>query len=766
MKTKLNIIDGLNEQQKEAVVNYQGPSLIIAGAGSGKTKTITHRIAYMLQQNVLPERIMALTFTNKAAEEMKNRIAQMISYKTAQKLWMGTFHSIFRKILKNEAEKIGYQPNFTIYDTDDSISVIKKILKELFLNNNERYKPKDVFSRISHAKNNLITPQSYKNNVDIMKSDIYKKIEQMWQIYERYQQYLKSSNAMDFDDLLLNTNILFRDFPDTLSYYQQRFDYILVDEYQDTNYAQYLIIRKLSDKHKNICVVGDDSQSIYSFRGARIENILNFKKDYPEYSIFKLELNYRSTKTIVEAANSLIEFNKDRIPKVVYTSNEEGEKIEVLKTLTESEEAYVIANIVKDLHEKKQIPYHEIAVLYRINSQSRILEDSFRRLNIPYKIYGGTSFYQRKEIKDTLAYIRLCINEHDSESLKRIINFPLRGIGDTTVSKIENFALENNLSLWDSILQIDKIQDLNKATISKIKTFQKLILTLRESITTKTAFEFIEFLIDSTGIKTELKNEKTNEGIERLYNVEELINSIKDFETEFTETYEITPTIIDFLEHVSLITSLDETKKESASNSKITLMTAHSAKGLEFNVVFIAGVEKNKFPLTNAYNQQPNIEEERRLFYVALTRAKKKAFITFPEKVLRWGKSSELTHPSPFISNINQKYLNITFNNEITSDFSNERNFISSHNIKSAIKIQSNEKKYIPLSQVLNQDSKLPSNVISAFNIGDKVCHERFGTGTILKVEGSEPNTRVLVDFENSGQKQLLVKYAKLSLIK
>jgi len=765
MRKKLDVLEGLNEHQIEAVINYSGPSLIIAGAGSGKTKTITHRIAYMLQQNIFPERIMALTFTNKAANEMKNRIAQMVSYKTAQRLWMGTFHSIFRKILKNEAEKIGYQSNFTIYDTDDSERLIKSILKELSLNTDTKYKYKDILSKISYAKNNLFTPKTYKNNKEFVEKDKLKGIEHFWRIYEEYQNRLKIANAMDFDDLLLNTNILFRDFPETLAKYQEQFDYILVDEYQDTNYAQYLIIRKLSEIHHNICVVGDDSQSIYSFRGARIENILNFKKDYPEYKLYKLELNYRSTKTIVEAANSLIEFNKDRIPKKIYTINEEGEKIEVLKTLTESEEAYVIANIVKELHEKKQIPYNEFAVLYRINSQSRILEDSFRRANIPYKIYGGFSFYQRKEIKDILAYIRICVNEHDNESLKRIINFPSRGIGETTISKIEEYANENNISLWNAISHAENIITLKKSTISTLKEFQNIILKLKEILNTKSAFEFIEYLINSTGIKNELLNEKTGEGMERLYNVEELTNSIKDFEIEFTNTYEIPPKITDFLEHVSLISSTDEIKKEDHTSNKVTLMTAHSAKGLEFDVVFIAGAEKNKFPLTNYFNISDNTEEERRLFYVALTRAKKKAFITFSEKVLRWGKDLEITNPSPFISNINEKYLNIQFENSSNSNFTKERNFISSNNIKSAIRIQSFEKKYLPLSDVIKHDSTLASTYVHQFKIGDKVLHERFGKGIILKVEGNEPNTRVLVDFDVNGQKQLLVKYAKLSLI-
>ncbi len=559
MKTNPEVIlKNLNKAQIEAVINFEGPSLIIAGAGAGKTRVLTHRIAYMLSQGIDPSRIMALTFTNKAADEMKNRIAQMISYKQARHLWMGTFHSIFRKILKNEAQKLGYNENFTIYDTEDSLALIKEIIKLLHLSS-DIYNYKTILSRISNAKNNLITYQNYKNNKDLLESDQRSRMDKFWQIYETYQLRLKQSNAMDFDDLLLNTNILFRDFPDVLQKYQQAFDYILVDEYQDTNYSQYLIIKKLSLQHKNICVVGDDSQSIYSFRGARIENILNFKHDYSNFKLFKLEQNFRSTKTIVNAANSLIEKNNERIPKNIFTENELGEPIEVIKALTDSEEAYIVANLIKKNHNNKNIPYNQIAVLYRINRQSRTLEDALRRENIPYRIYGGISFYQRKEIKDVLAYIRLAVNNFDNEALLRIINFPSRGIGPTTIEKILLLSAQHNINIWTLIQNKEILFELTKTNIVyKIQSFVQLINDISNSINTLSAHEFINYLLEKTHIIEELQKEKNAESNDRIDNIKELVNSIKDFEDEYINNNEKQPTIVDFLEHVSLLTSIDE----------------------------------------------------------------------------------------------------------------------------------------------------------------------------------------------------------------
>lgn len=767
MKGEKDILQALNDHQKQAVTNFEGPSLIIAGAGSGKTRVLTHRIAYMLQQGIHPARIMALTFTNKAAEEMKERIAKMVSTKQARNLWMGTFHSIFRRILKTEAEKLKYAPNFSIYDTDDSKSLIKSIIKELQLDS-DKYKPNDIYSRISKAKNNLITPQAYKNAKELIEADVQRKTEYVWQIYDVYQSRLVKANAMDFDDLLLNTNILFRDFPDVLEKYQHLFDYFLVDEYQDTNYSQYLIIKKLSTKNKNLCVVGDDSQSIYSFRGARIENILNFKTDYPEYKLFKLEQNYRSTKTIVNAANCLIEHNRDRIPKVIFSQNEEGDKIEILKGLTENEEAYIIAKITEEMHAKQNISFDEIAVLYRTNAQSRVLEDSFRRLNIPYKIYGSLSFYQRKEIKDIIAYIRLAVNNKDDEALLRIINIPARGIGPTTIEKIQTQAIKNQISIWEVISNKDFLSEILKNSfVHKVTQFLNLIQALSDSIQTASALEFIDKLILHSGIVEELKTENSQEALTRIENINELVNSIKDFEDSTEKTMEFKPNIIDFLEHVSLLSSIDEQNDKNNKQEKVTLMTVHSAKGLEFDMVFIAGAEKSLFPLTFDFRPENNVEEERRLFYVALTRARKKAYISFAEQRNVWGRANS-TSPSPFISEIDAQYLKISFQMEsFKNGVYNERNYISHQNIKSTISLPQIHKKIVSLNEIQKKNPSTQSdhNSFTEITEGILVMHERFGKGKVIKIEGTDINAKALVDFETNGQKQLLLKYAKLTVI-
>jgi DNA helicase-2/ATP-dependent DNA helicase PcrA len=763
MKKADEILRNLNESQLKAVVDYNGPALIIAGAGSGKTRVITHRIAYMLTQNVSPSRILALTFTNKAANEMKERIAQLVSYSQSQRLWMGTFHKNFRKILKNEAEKLGFTKNFTIYDNDDSISVVKSILKDLKLNNNENYKPKDIFSYISKAKNNLVTPEKYKKNREYLERDEFFKRPNFWLIYEQYQNRLRQNNSMDFDDLLLYTNILFYEYPDILAKYQNFFDYILVDEYQDTNFAQYVVIKKLSAIHRNICVVGDDSQSVYSFRGARIENILNFKNDYPDYKLFKLEENYRSTKIIVNAANSLIEHNKDRIPKVIYTNNSEGEKVEIYSLKNEIDEANLVANKVMEIHTQKNIPYSQIAVLYRINSQSRAFEEAFRRLNIPYKIYGAMSFFQRKEIKDVLAYIRICVNKNDNEALLRIINFPTRGIGDITISKLETISKNYNISIWE-VLQnnLDEIE-LSSATKNRLIAFRLLIEDLTEKVYQLSASDYINYLVEITKLIDELQKDQDKEGVERLYNVEELINSIKDFENNFLAENNQIPTITDFLELVSLLTSEDVSFKKESNVDRVALMTAHSAKGLEFDVVFIVGADNKRFPFILKNYKEDDIEEERRLFYVALTRAKKKAIITYPMEV-RLNGSISYTSRSIFIDEIDDKYLkyegeNITSNNNYSRTFISE--FVEKKNISNF------EKKYVPLSTALENTSYSGQiQNYSTFKVGDKVVHDHFGIGVILKVDGEGSNVKVLVNFEKNGQKLLLLKYAKLMIIK
>jgi DNA helicase-2/ATP-dependent DNA helicase PcrA len=764
---KNKILEQLNEAQKEAVTHFEGPTLIIAGAGSGKTRVLTNRIAYMLEKNIHPARIMALTFTNKAADEMKIRIAQMVSDKASRYLWMGTFHSMFRKILKAEAEKLKFTSNFTIYDTDDSRSLIKNIIKELSLET-ERYKPNEIHSRISKAKNNLITAEHYKNDKDLIQIDFQHKVEKLWQIYEIYQHRLVSANAMDFDDLLLNTNILFRDFPDVLEKYQRIFDYILVDEYQDTNYSQYLIVRKLSQIHQNLCVVGDDSQSIYSFRGARIENILNFKKDYPQYQLFKLEQNYRSTQTIVNAANSLISHNRERIPKNVFSRNAEGEKIEILKALTETEEAYLIVKIVAELKNKDNSSYKEMAVLYRINAQSRVLEDAFRRFNIPYKIYGSLSFYQRKEIKDVLAYIRLCINHNDDEALKRIINIPARGIGPHTIEKIQNVAIEKDISMWNVLNNDDTMLSLvSNSFNNKLKQFVSLFSELSTSAEKSSAFEFIEELIRKSRIIEELEKEKTTESFTRKENIQELVNSIKDFEINFEEKSQKKPSISEFLDHVSLLSTIDEQSEKNTNIEKVTLMTAHSAKGLEFETIFIAGAEKKLFPLSFHPMNEQEQEEERRLFYVALTRAKQKVFITLAEQRQIWG-NRQFSEPSPFINEIDPQYLSISFELEEKQIKyqSYNRQAISNNDIKSSIKLPSIGKKYVPLKEIQkNSSSSKELTEISQIKEGILINHERFGKGIVLKVEGESPNTRALIQFDMSGQKQLLLKYAKLTIL-
>lgn len=769
MKEPIDILQSLNDNQKQAVINFNGPSLVLAGAGAGKTRVLTHRIAYMIQQGVQPERIMALTFTNKAADEMKERVANMVSTKQARKLWMGTFHSIFCRILRNEAEKLNYSSNFTIYDTDDSKNLIKNITKELELNT-ENYKPKDVLARISRAKNNLITPQVYKNRKELIDFDVKRQVDKLWQIYEIYQSHLMKSNVMDFDDLLLNTNILFRDFRDVLEKYQDMFDYFLVDEYQDTNYSQYLIIKKLSNKNKNLCVVGDDSQSIYSFRGARIENILNFKTDYPEHKLFKLEQNYRSTQNIVNAANSLIKHNRERIPKIIYSLNEEGDKIEIFKGITQNDEANLVAQIIEELHVKQNISFNKIAVLYRINARSRVFEEVFRKMNIPHKIYGSFSFYQRKEIKDVIAYIRLAVNNDDDEALLRIINVPHRGIGPNTIDKIQVYAVQNQISIWKVISNKDLLAEiLKKSTVQKITQFLNLIQTLSDTVRTTSAFEFIEKLIIYSRIVEELKSENSQEAHVRIENINELVNSIKDFEDRTEKSIGFKPNIIDYLEHVSLLTSIDQQDDKDNKHEKVTLMTVHSSKGLEFDVVFIVGAEKTLFPLNNDFTFENNIEEERRLFYVALTRAKKKVYISFAEQRKIWGDTKYYTSYSPFISEIDDQYLKISFNpNASQYKTYTERNYISNQNIKSSISLPQSHKKLVPLDKITNnnnQSTKSDRNLFPEITEGVIVMHNRFGKGKVLKVEGTDINTKALVDFETSGQKQLLLKYAKLTVI-
>ncbi len=762
------ILSQLNEAQQEAVINYKGPSLVIAGAGSGKTRVLTYRIAYMLEQGVNPAQVLALTFTNKAAKEMKERIAGLVGYDYSRRLWMGTFHSIFSKILRYEAKVLGYTSDYTIYDTVDSKNLVKTIIKELKLDE-KVYKPGEVFGRISNAKNNLITPENYASNSSIQASDRASRRPQITDIFSRYSARCKKANAMDFDDLLLNTNILFRDHPEVLEKYMNAFRYVLVDEYQDTNYSQYLIIKKLSQEHHNICVVGDDAQSIYSFRGARIENILTFQKDYPDAKLYKLERNYRSTRSIVDAANSLIKKNQDQIRKNIYSESNEGEKIEVLNPRTDNDEGYLVANIIKDTAFREKVHYRDFAILYRTNAQSRIFEESMRKMNIPYRVYGGISFFQRKEIKDILAYFKVVVNPDDDESLKRIINYPLRGIGKTTMVKLEALAVHNDLSLWEVLNSGPALKNhFNAGTLNKLTGFVHLIKDFREKTNEMEAFDIAYTIASQTGIMKELVADKSPEGISRYENLEELLNGIRDF-TESNETEEEV-SLSSYLQTVSLYTDADT--EDEKDKDHVTIMTVHSAKGLEFKYVFVVGLEEDLFPSHMASSTPRELEEERRLFYVAITRAEEKVYLSYAGSRYKWGLLSHC-NPSKFITEIDEKFLQLPHNfgktgipdpldiEKPTNKFNTihrkitEPEGVSAEKGKKLIKIQHSDKQA--------NTSETGSN--GKLKIGSRVEHPRFGKGRIDNIEGIPPNMKATVIFDNFGKKQLLLKFAKLSIL-
>jgi len=758
-------IQDLNTAQKEAVVNYKGPSLVIAGAGSGKTRVLMYRIAYILSKGVKPENILALTFTNKAANEMKERIGNMVGQEAAQKLWMGTFHSIFSKILRYEAKAAGYSSNYTIYDTVDSRNLLRKIIKEMNLDD-KTYKPQAVQGRISSAKNNLLTWKSYNKNTEVLKQDEQQKRPKIADIYRIYATRCKQADAMDFDDLLLNINILFRDHEEILKKYQDKFHYILVDEYQDTNFAQYLIVKKLSQKHGNVCVVGDDAQSIYSFRGAKIENILNFQKDYPEYQLFKLEQNYRSTQTIVDAANSMIKKNSKQIPKKVFSEEDKGEKIDVLESYTDKEEAIQIAKAVSDKLANEEYSYKDFAVLYRTNAQSRNFEEAFRKYNIPYKIYGGISFYQRKEIKDLLAYFRLCINFHDEEAFVRIINYPTRGIGKTTQDKILNAASANNTTAWDIINGLPgSVPELNSSTAKKVTSFRDMIKEFSEIVKETNAYDAAMTIASKSGILKEFENPTDTEEQTKNENLQEILNGIKDFTDGFPE--EELPTLQDYIENVSLMTNADMEDEEDLN--KVTLMTMHSAKGLEFKEVFLAGIEEGVFPSPMSMNSDKELEEERRLFYVALTRAEKKATISHANNRYKWG-VSQRTQPSRFIYDIEPEYLSQPeFNITETQDFED----FQKPKQKEA---PSTNRAYYGVKKNLTKINSTPAQKDSPatnssgeykgeLKPGMLVEHNRFGRGTIVELENAMPDTKAKIDFKKYGEKNLLLKFAKLKII-
>lgn len=741
----------LNESQKLPTVHKNGPVMVIAGAGSGKTRVLTYRIAYLMEMGVDPFSILALTFTNKAAKEMKERIGLIVGETNAKSLWMGTFHSIFARILRSEAEYLGYSSNFSIYDTQDSERLISSIIKELKLDK-DLYKHRNIRNRISSLKNNLVTVKAYLNNPELVQQDKESRKPMFGKIYQTYVNRCFKASAMDFDDLLLKTNELLNRFPEVLAKYQQRFKYIHVDEYQDTNHSQYLIVKALADKFENICVVGDDAQSIYGFRGANIENILSFQKDYPNSSVYRLEQNYRSTQNIVNAANSVISNNLNKLEKKVWTENEIGEKIELSETPTDSEEGRFVASSIFEAKHNLQLQNDQFAVLYRTNAQSRSIEDALRRKNIPFQIYGGLSFYQRKEIKDILAYLRLIINSKDDESLKRVINYPVRGIGLTTLEKIQIYSNENNLTLFEVLENINNYEiNVNKGTKEKLFDFFSMIKSFQISNENLNALEILNEVIKRVGIVNLLKNEGTPEAISRIENIEELINAVQDFIDGQKEIVDSIGSLSEFLEDVALITDLD--KEVDNTKPKVSLMTIHLAKGLEFSHVYIVGLEEDLFPSALSSTTRSDLEEERRLFYVALTRAMKKVTISYSKTRYRWGKLNDC-EPSRFISEIEEKYIK-----SIKSNFIN-RNFNKLKSNKLRFEIPERKKTLKSVSG----NSTLNSSYID-INQGDIIIHNRFGKGQVISTEGSGGDKKAEVLFKTSGTKKILLKFAKYEKI-
>jgi DNA helicase-2/ATP-dependent DNA helicase PcrA len=759
-----NYLDELNEAQREAVINFSGPSLVIAGAGSGKTRVLTYRIAYLLQKGVRANKILALTFTNKAAREMRERIINIAGAEIARFLWMGTFHSIFAKILRIEGDLLGYKSSFTIFDSSDSKSLIRSIVRELNLDDNI-YKQGVIAARISNAKNNLVTANMYAASQEMTEFDKASRMPLLGNIYKIYASRCFRSNAMDFDDLLLNTNILLRDFPEVLARYQEKFEYILVDEYQDTNYAQYLIVKKLAAAHENICVVGDDAQSIYSFRGARIENILEFKNDYPEYKLYKLEQNYRSTQIIVNAANTIISNNSGQIHKKVFSENEPGEKIRVMQAMTDSEEGFLVSSDIFDTRFSKQLNWSDFAILYRTNAQSRIFEETLRRKNIPYRIYGGLSFYERKEIKDILAYFRIVINHEDEEALKRTINYPKRGIGDTTIGKIFELATGQNKSAWDIITQISEFNShFNAGTLKKISSYCDLIGNFSLKIANADAYVVAREIALGSGMMRELREGKSPEEVSRFENFEELMNAIKEF-TEAAETNGDPSTLEAYLANVALLTDQDTDDEED--RDRVILMTMHSAKGLEFKHVYITGMEDTLFPSPMSSGNPRGLEEERRLFYVAVTRAEKLATLTYALNRYKWG-NLERSNPSRFLRELDQNFLEYPQTGGRPSRTRGQDRYGTST-------FREEQEKYSQASPPLKMRKVSPAENVASFSTGiidssgysegEKVEHERFGEGIIITIEGHPPNTTALVEFKKDGRKKLLLRFAKLKKI-
>lgn len=776
----MDYLNTLNEAQRKAVENTEGPVMVIAGAGSGKTRVLTYRIAHLINKGVDSFNILSLTFTNKAAQEMKERIGKIIGGTEARNIWMGTFHSVFSRILRSEAEKIGYPQNFTIYDTQDAKNLIKTILKEQGLDP-KIYKPNLVYSRISSAKNNLLSAAAYLKNTTIQSEDRQAAKPKIGEIYKIYEQRCFKAGAMDFDDLLFKTNILLRDHPDVLHKYQHRFKYILVDEYQDTNFSQYIIVKKLAAAFENVCVVGDDAQSIYAFRGANIQNILNFKTDYPEAKTYKLEENYRSTQNIVNAANSIIKHNTEQIEKNVFTSNAEGKKIKVHRAATDNEEGKIVANLIFDTQFSYQSRPKDFAILYRTNAQSRAMEEALRRKGIPYKIHGGQSFYQRKEIKDLLAYFRMLVNPNDEEALKRIINYPARGIGKTTLDKIAITANNNQKSIWETITHLNQYNiGINAGAQNKIGGFIEMIRSFTIQLNNKNAFDLGNDIASTTGILKDLYSDKTPEGISRYENVQELLNGIKEFsETENEVDGDVTPRgMVEFLQDVALLTNVDNETEED--RDKVTLMTIHSAKGLEFPYVHVVGLEENLFPSQMALSSRTELEEERRLFYVAITRAEKAVHLSFATSRYKFG-TLMFCEPSRFIEEISEDFLEFTFDKGSASRQDSSSNFDETFSPQNNYKNNNTYKKKSSMPPKRNAPqqvaqsvpknlTKVPSNASSKTDSaaglkleeGMMVNHQKFGNGIIENLE----NGKATINFQNIGSKQLLLKFAKLSIIK
>ena len=777
----------LNEAQLEPTIQVDGPMIVIAGAGSGKTRVLTYRIAYMMSKGIDPFNILSLTFTNKAAREMKERIASIVGTSEAKNLWMGTFHSVFAKILRIEADRLGYPSNFTIYDTQDSDRLIASIIKEMSLDK-DIYKYKQVRSRISSYKNSLITVRAYFQNPELKEADAMARRPRMGDIYKEYVERCFKAGAMDFDDLLLKTNELLTRFPEVLAKYQNRFKYILVDEYQDTNHSQYLIVRALSDKFQNICVVGDDAQSIYAFRGANINNILNFQKDYDDVKVFRLEQNYRSTKNIVNAANSIIDKNQTKLDKIVWTANDEGAKIKVNRSLTDGDEGRYVASTIWENKMQDQLMNSDFAILYRTNAQSRAIEDALRKRDIKYRIYGGLSFYQRKEIKDVLSYLRLIINPADEEALKRVINFPPRGIGQTTVDKLIVSANGYGRTIFEVMKNIDKTDvKINSGTKTKLQNFVTLIESFQVLNQTADVFELAEHVTRTTSIIKEFNKDGTPEGVAKMENIEELLNGMKDFVEGQKEIADTTGNLAEFLEDVALATDLDADKGDA---DHVVLMTIHLAKGLEFPTVFVVGLEEDLFPSAMSMNTRSELEEERRLFYVALTRAEKQAYLTYALSRYRWGKLID-SEPSRFIEEIDEQYLDIVtpieerrFNPMLDADIFGDTpsvtgkradpNKIRFKPAKQAVlkknsathkepqKFQvTTPKKLKPVAKANGNTNLFDSKLV----VGNIVKHIRFGTGEVMKIEGAGADIKAEINFQHGGVKKLLLRFAKLEVI-